>query len=661
MKSLAILLTLVGVCSCSAVAEAGQASGESTAPAQPVDRIAQAYEGFLLAHRLEAEGDIQGAVRAYSRAMELDPEGADIAAELAALYLRQDRFTEAIAAAEKALAVSPSNREAHRVLGTIYGSRGGSGGRGRTEALERAVTHLEQAVEYPETSRLQAEVSLRAMLARLYVMTGKNDKAIPLLAELVKEEPRWQDGAPLLVQAYVGAERGDEAVAWLEEAAPDNPRLYSTLADLYSQNRQWRSAAVAFDRALEAFPQNVDFRIRYASVLLGMDGEADLVRARDVLREAVSIRPNDEGALYLLAQAERRSGDLDAAERTSRRLIAEDGRNPRGYAALAEALEERRRYSDVIAALEPAVATFRAATDSGFRLALLLPHLGFAYQQVGQFDQAILVFEEARKLSPRDPDLTVYLIQAHLAAKNFSEAADLAMAARADRPSDVRLSRLEAEALIQGGRANEGIALLQDLLSSRGNDPAAHIALAQAYSGAKRDADAVKVLQEAQASFPDEVTIIFELGATFERQGNFVEAEAAFRQLLAREPDHSSTLNYLGYMLADRGERLGESVDLIQRALRLDPDNGAYLDSLGWAYYKEGKLDLALENLERAADQLADNAVVQDHYGDVLFGLGRYDDAIEAWTRALAGDDDFVDPVAVEEKIESARRQLPRP
>jgi tetratricopeptide (TPR) repeat protein len=113
-------------------------------------------------------------------------------------------------------------------------------------------------------------------------------------------------------------------------------------------------------------------------------------------------------------------------------------------------------------------------------------------------------------------------------------------------------------------------------------------------------------------------------------------------------------------MFAERGERLAESVALIKRALQLEPDNGSYLDSLGWAYYKDGKFDLAEDALKRAADQLVTNSVVQDHYGDVLFRLGRFDDAIAAWSRSLSGDGDDVDRGDIDRKIRSARQKLPR-
>ena len=144
-----------------------------------------------------------------------------------------------------------------------------------------------------------------------------------------------------------------------------------------------------------------------------------------------------------------------------------------------------------------------------------------------------------------------------------------------------------------------------------------------------------------------------------DKQKKFADAESAFRQVLSQDPDNAPALNYLGYMLAERGERLDESVSLLKKALEIEPDNGSYLDSLGWAYYKADKLDLARRRTsKRAADQLQTNSVIQDHYGDVLFKLSRYDDAIAAWTRALAGDGDSIDRADIDKKIKAAKQKL---
>jgi tetratricopeptide (TPR) repeat protein len=661
MKSLLVLVLSLAP-SAATVADAQQ--NNAPAPAQQTDRIAEAYAQFLMAHRYEDEEDIDKAIAAYRRAMSLDPSAAEIVSDLANLYLKENRTAEAVTAAEQALKIDAGNREAHRILGSIYAAlalapqRNGNRGAAlsREDSLKRGVQHLERAIQ--DVTR--ADPNLRAMLAQLHLANKNYDRAIPLLSDLVKQLPDWQEGVGLLMQAYDSAGRAADAVRWLEEAAPDDPQLYAKLGDFYVGEERWTEAATSYAKALPAMARDFSLRLRYARALLNTGVADDVLKARTTLTEALAIRSNDETALFLLSQAERRSGAYQEAERTARRLITVNGRNPRGYVALAELLEDRQRYQEVIDALTPVLPTFRAAQNSAGSLMMLLPHVGFAYERIGQADKAVTAFEEARKLAPSDPGITGYLVQAQISAKKYSEALSLVRSARAQHADDLRLARLEAQALRESGKTDQGIAVLEDFVKQRGDDPRAHVALAQLYSEASRGSQAVRVLQNAQTKFPTEMLLTFELGAVFDKQKRHAEAEAAFRQVIAREPEHAPALNYLGYMLAERGEKLDESVDLVKRALRIDPENGSYLDSLGWAYYKAGRFDLALDNLQRAADQLSRNSVVQDHYGDVLFKLSRWDDAIAAWTRALEGDLEDVNRGDIDRKIRSAKQKLPR-
>jgi predicted Zn-dependent protease len=259
---------------------------------------------------------------------------------------------------------------------------------------------------------------------------------------------------------------------------------------------------------------------------------------------------------------------------------------------------------------------------------------------------------------PQDPSVAAYLIEANLAAKRYPAALELARAAAAENPGDLQLGRLEAQALRQTGKTDEGAALLEKAAAAHTDDPEVYVTLAQYYSDADRGAQALKVLKDAETKFPNDMSIRFELGTVLDKQKRFDDAEAAFRALLKQDPDNAAALNYLGYMLADRGERLDESVDLLKKALQFEPENGSFLDSLGWAYYKEDKLDLAEENLRRAADQQRTNSVIQDHYGDVLLKLGRVQDAISAWTRALNGDGDSINRGDIEKKVKAAKQKL---
>jgi len=641
---------------------------QARAQGAQADRSADAYAEFLLGRHLETTDNVEGAITAFKHAAQLDPRAADVVAELAGLYMRQSRLDEAITAGEQALKIAPANREAHRVLGIVYATLVESGRRqngrqaqtsgAQAENLAKAIQHLEQAID----RQSESDPNIRATLSRLYMAAGVYDKAIPLLIDLVNQEPGWSDGPTLLVQAYAGAGRDAEAVAWLESAAPDNPGLFTTLAEFYERARRWKDAATAYARAVAAQPRSTDLKAQYAAVLLNVGGVESLTKARDLLSEVVAARPNDARSLFQLSQAQRRLGEFTAAEATARRVIALNNRSVMGYYALATALEERRQYQALVDAIEPAVVEFRArasATPSS-DLGLLLPHLGFAYQELGSFDKAIATFEEAHKLAPNDTTITAYLAQAHLSAKKYASAIEIARKGREQDAEDLRFARLEAQALRQSGRAEEAVSLLQEYVRKLADRPESYVALAQLYSEAKRGGDAVKVLQDAQMKFPGDTSIGFELGAVFDKQKRFADAESAFRQVLLKEPDNAPALNYIGYMLAERGERLTESVDLLKKALALEPENGSYLDSLGWAYYKSDKLDLARENLERAAGQQRSNSVIQDHYGDVLFKLSRFDDAIAAWTRALAGDNDSIDRSSIDKKIKSAKQKLGR-
>jgi tetratricopeptide (TPR) repeat protein len=197
------------------------------------------------------------------------------------------------------------------------------------ENLAKAIEHLENAID----RQLDSDPNVRATLSRLYLASGQNEKAIPLLQELVAQEPGWSDGPSLLAQAYAGAGRDAEAITWLEKSAADDPELYTTLASFYERQKRWRDAANAYQKAIAASPKSVDLKLQYATALMNI-GSKDALGARDALNEIVAARPNDVRSLFQLSQVQRRLGDLAAAENAARKVIAQNGRSPMGYYAL---------------------------------------------------------------------------------------------------------------------------------------------------------------------------------------------------------------------------------------------------------------------------------------------------------------------------------------
>jgi tetratricopeptide (TPR) repeat protein len=319
-------------------------------------------------------------------------------------------------------------------------------------------------------------------------------------------------------------------------------------------------------------------------------------------------------------------------------------------------LDQRHDYAGEVKALEPAIARLRTGQAPGTQLAALLTQLGFAYQSLGRNDRAIDAFEQVRAATPDDASGSVYLVQAYLVGNRNGDAVTLAEKAREKFPDDLRLTELLAEGYRRQGHVDRGIALLEKTLQTR-DAPSVYVSLSELYAGASRTGEAVDLLTRARARFPDNEDVLFQLGTVLEQAHRDAEAEQAFRDLLERDPLNAQALNYLGYMLADRGRSLDEAVALITRALARDPGNASYRDSLGWAYYKLGRLDLAVENLRQAASELTTNSVVQDHLGDVLFRLKRVDEAIAAWQRALDGDGASIERDVIEAKIKDARKQ----
>ena len=160
-------------------------------------------------------------------------------------------------------------------------------------------------------------------------------------------------------------------------------------------------------------------------------------------------------------------------------------------------------------------------------------------------------------------------------------------------------------------------------------DPVLLYLLAESAAAVLKDLDAAHATaQKLLATNPDDVRALHVMSLILQDKGDVKGAERSLRDLIARDPLDANALNSLGYMFAERGERLDEAVELLQRALKVEPGNPSFLDSLGWAYFQQGRLDLADPALSEAAAKLRGNSVVQDHLGDLRFKQQRFADAV---------------------------------
>jgi tetratricopeptide (TPR) repeat protein len=560
-----------------------QTSPASVAPA------GGAYYEFLMGLHYETQGDAKAATAAYERAERLDPKSAEIPAALAELYARMNRPADAMAAGERAIKANPSNPEANWILGSLYARMAEMTG---TREADRR-TYAQRAIENLEKANRNAHPAVPMMLGRLYLADRQHEKAVALLVPFIAEQPQQVEAVALLAEAYQATGRDEEAIALLEKSVEDSPELFSTLGQVYQDSGRWDDAARAYEGAVEERPTSLPLRTQWATALLNA---GDAKRAREVLEEGSAGNSRSSRALYLLSEAQLRTGDFAAAEVTARRLIALDTRSLSGPGQLAKIFRRQGQPQRIVALLEPIVTPRLKAADANdlqsdvFRSAYF--DLASAYEELRQFDRSIALLTQARGLSP--------------------------------------------------------------------TDPLVHIRLARSQQEAGRGSDAIRTLQAAAAKFPDEAGVKLSLGSAFERERKYGEAEAVFRQMIAADPKNADALNSLGYMFAERGQRLDEAVSLVEKALAIEPGNGAYLDSLGWAYYKQNRFELAEPPLREAAKQLPTVSVIQSHLGDVLQRRGQFQGAIDAWQAALDGDLESVSRAELEDKIRSARQKLGR-
>lgn len=406
---------------------AGWVSPARAAQQPTASRDADATYFFMLGRYLESQGKIDEAVAAHKQAIAAEPKSAGLRAELAGLYARQDKALESLEMAESALQQDPENREANRIIGTIYAAFIGQPqpirpGDNPKQYPEKAVAALEKARQ-PNT----LDVGLELTLGRLYVQTGAFAKAVPLLQRVVADQPQFLEAAFLLSAAQEGSDRIEEATRTIEEVVRQNPGYYRgqlRVAELYEQQQRWQEAADAYARAQKLNARASALTTRRAAALINAGKSAE---ARDLLQPAVAARSDKPDAmqLYLLAEAQRALKDLPAAEATARKLLADDATDSRGMHVMSQILQDK---GDV----KGAEAMLLDLIKNDPLDAIALNSLGYMLAERGErLDEAVTLLQRALKVEPDNPSYLDSLGWAYfqqgrddLADKPLTEAAE---------------------------------------------------------------------------------------------------------------------------------------------------------------------------------------------------------------------------------------------
>ena len=650
-------------------------------PAAPPPDRAQAYFHLSLGSLYEEQAVTEGrpelvtrAIEEYKLALNADPGSPQLSVGLADLYFRTGRSREADATARELIRNDPGNIEAHKLLGRIY-LRQLSDGQNAVSSASPSGNVLDQAIaEFEKIVALEPkEVEDRMILGQLYTVKHQNKKAEEQFKIAQAIEPDSEEVVLNLARLY--ADSGDvEHAAKVIETVPvsdRSPKMEFALGAAYEQLKRTKDAIAAYQRAADMEPGDVRTLAALAQALLG-DNQLD--EALKQYQQLAETDPEDIGALIHIGEIQRRQGKYEDALTTIRKARKKDPSSLEAGYNEGLLLDVLGRYDEAAQTYEKMVdltshANGAYTAEEKNNRGIFLERLGAVYHEENKTAEAISAYQ---KMIDLGGDMALRGFQGQVDtyrdAKQFDKAVEVSHKAVEANPKDRELKLMLAGELTDLGKGEEGLAMAKGLIANTGEDRTVWLALGQMYVRMRRWKDAEDAFGKASpltTKQEDRIYLLFLKGELAERQKHFEPAEQFFRQALDLDPANAMTLNYLGYMLADKGLRLPEALKLIRKAVELEPMNGAYLDSLGWVYFKMGQYELAEENLRQAVARDQTDPTVHDHLGDLYEKTGRIRLAAAQWELSLAeyaksatADVEPGDLAKVQKKLEGARVKL---
>jgi tetratricopeptide (TPR) repeat protein len=666
-----------------AASAAGQAKSPSPIESKPaqssprkVDR-ATSYYHYALAHMYEEQVTVYGrselankAIEEYRLAIEADPSSEFLTSGLAELYVKTGRIRDAVLEAQDIIKRDPNNLEAHKLLGRIYLRSLGDmpGGNGSDNVLKLAIEQYERIVKIEPNN-----IDDHLLLGRLYRLNNDLQKAENELKTAVQLDPNSEEAITTLALLY--SEEGDTAHALqVLSSVPANGRsakLYSALGTTYEQRKDYKNAIEAYRKAIQLDRDNLDAIRGLAENLLN-DGQMDA--ALDQYKVIADANPEEWQTYLRIAEIYRKQEKYDLALESLKKaetMVPDSMEVPYNVALVYQAQgrgdEAAKILQDLLKKTEKPDNNYSQSDRSN--RAVFIERLGRIYRDQSNYSAAVETFRKMLTLGDESAESGYQeIIDTYREAKQWPQATAAAREAVQKLPNNRDLRMVLDAQLADTGDADKALADVRSLLKGTAEDRPVYVALAQMNTRLKHWADAEAALNKAEqlSTKPeDKQYVAFLRGSTYERQKKYDEAEAEFRKVLAAEPQSAVTLNYLGYMNADRGVRLEESLNYIKQAVSLEPGNGAYLDSLGWAYFRLGKYDLAEENLNKASQHMGSDPSVQEHLGDLYQKTGRlklaaahWERALEEWNKTVAAEVDGDALAKVQQKLDAARVRL---
>lgn len=623
-------------------------------------------------------GRTRQAVEYGERVLDADPNDTNTLTQLFEYYDRRNDPAAAEALLLKVLA-NPAMEEGsagylviNRDLGELYATKLNNPQKA-ADAFERVLKALDEKaanqLSLIDQRRLLGfdEAAAYAAFGEVFQQAERHEMAIVAFRRGLAYDPTNPLLPRLLAQSLLDAGRPDEALGALEaflRRQPQGREPYELLAEILT----------ALDRAAEILP-----RIEAAST-------AD--------RENLALK-------YFLADQYREAGQPEKADAIYRAILASQP-DPQGFGALAASLVGDKKYAELIELLGKAFSqpeTLEAvkpqieaiANDSTFADELLATAqelqnadpptltkesrlvLAYIATKAQKLDKFVDIQREALRREP-DPqayrELFVDLFRAGMHAQAAATLDEMLVAFPNERSPQILVALGQSRAL--SGDLEGALAAAREATHLDPNDRDALRFVGYALNRLGRNEQLIEHYESMLARFPDDDEILriarSGLSIVYVNMGDHAEGERQLETLLERFPEDAGVNNDLGYLYADQGKNLEQAEQMIRKAIAEDPENPAYLDSLGWVLFKQGKVEDALAPLEQAVEQLeventpADPTIL-DHLGDVYFRLKRIDEARKAWTSAEAAASEAVPPdtrlAEIRQKLESLKELGP--
>jgi len=648
LRQISLALALIGV---SGAGDAAQAPPEpptdsKTAPAASESPRAEAYYNFTIGHIYELQYEATSspdfatkAIDSYKKAYALDPKSQVIGERLAEMYWKAQRIHDAVTEAQEILKRDPDNVQSRRLLGRIYlrGLGDVSAGNGQSETVSKAIE------QYREINRLDPSDTESALwLARLYRLKNDHDQAEQVLKGILKSDPENEPAVEQLTQLLMDEGKSTEAVTLLESITThsSSPVLLDLLGDAYTQAHDLAKAEAAYAKAADLDPSEPSHQRGLGQTLLAEEKYPEALKVYEKLSD---VMPDDSDIYLRIAQIYRELHQLDKAEQN---LVKARQYAPGSLEVMyneAMLYQAQGRYEDAIRVLSNAVTDIKeqspALSSRRRSLSILYQQLGQLYRDTQNFPASIYTFEELGHLGEEeDRRARMMIMDTYRAAKDLPKALQTGKEALAKYPADPAIRTGHALLLGENGQTDEAVKILKAQLHGDAGDRDTYLNIAQVYERGRHYKEAEQAARAAEmlpGQARENEMVWFLLGAIYERQKFFDKAEEQFKKVLSVNPKNAPVLNYYGYMLGDLGIRLDEAEALVQQALKEDPYNGAYLDSLGWIYFKEDKLSASEITLRKAVERERHDATIHSHLGDLYAKTGRVDLAAAEWEKSL--------------------------